>query len=59
MDPDFAAAVPQFHHGTRGQVSPDMSESRDKGKIRRNAIILALIAIAFYVAFIASVAGRG
>lgn len=36
-----------------------MSASEGKGKIRRNAIILALIAVAFYVAFIASVAGRG
>ncbi len=36
-----------------------MSASRGTGKIRRNAIILALIAVAFYVAFIASVATRG
>jgi len=40
-------------------VSTDVSEGKDTGKIRRSAIILALVAVAFYVAFIASVALRG
>lgn len=40
-------------------MSTAVSASKDTGKIRRNAIILALVAVAFYVVFIASVALRG
>ena len=40
-------------------MSTGVSTDKGTGKIRRNAIILALVAVAFYVAFIASVALRG
>lgn len=36
-----------------------MSDKKLTPKARRNAIILALLAAAFYVAFIASMAARG
>lgn len=36
-----------------------MSDKKLSPKARRNAIILALLAVAFYVAFIASMAARG
>lgn len=36
-----------------------MSDKNLTPKARRNAIILALLAVAFYVAFIASMAARG
>jgi hypothetical protein len=40
-------------------IKQDMTDSKDKSKIRRNTIILVLVAVAFYVAFIASMAARG
>jgi hypothetical protein len=36
-----------------------MSDNKDKSKIRRNALLLVLLAVAFYVAFIVSMASRG
>ena len=36
-----------------------MSDKKLTPKARRNAIILALLAVAFYVAFIASMSARG
>ncbi len=55
MDPAIAAALPQLQYPTGGQVmmmATDGPESDRRGRLKRKALALGVLAVAFYVGFI-------